>query len=58
MGIRIGDRIKFRVIVRDGKKTAIRVVTGFHLGDPEVRFWSCRNFIVRRREVLEVLRAS
>lgn len=53
--IRIGDRIKFRVTVRDGTKTAIRFVTGFFLGNPEVRFWGYRDFVVRRAEIIDVL---
>lgn len=53
--IRIGDRIKFRVAVRDGLKTATRFVTGFYLGNPEVRFWGYRDFVVRTSEVVEVL---
>lgn len=56
--IRVGDRIKFRVVVRDGLKTATRLVTGFYLGDPEVRFWGHRGFCVRRSEVIEIMPAT
>ena len=52
--IKLGDRIKFRVTVRDGTKTATRIVTGFHCGNPEVHFNTYRDFVVRLSEIIEV----
>jgi hypothetical protein len=52
--IRTGDRIKFRVTVRDGTKTASRFVTGFFQGEPTVRYWGYRDFVVRHDEIISV----
>lgn len=55
--IKIGDRIRFTAALREGNRTAVRVVTGFYNGSPEVRFNGYRDFIVRRAEISEVLPA-
>ena len=56
MNIEIGQRIKFRVTVRDGVKTATRIVNGFSSnGNPTVRFWTYPNFEVRPSEILECI---
>jgi hypothetical protein len=56
--IRVGDHIRFRAITRWSDKPATRKVVGIDLeGRPLVRFGGWDNFIVERREVLEVLPA-
>lgn len=58
----IGDRIKFRVCLRSGFKTATRKVNGFWVEKiggkrtPTVRFNGFESFIVKPSEVLEVIK--
>jgi hypothetical protein len=55
MNINIGDRIKFKVALRWGVKTATRKVLGFNpAGWPEVSFEGYKAFTVRPMEILEV----
>ena len=51
--IAIGDRIKFRVVCRDGQHTATRKVIGLFNGRFEVGFWTVKRFEIGRLEVLE-----
>lgn len=53
--LKIGDRITFVVITRNGRKRATRKVNGFWLGgQPTVRFDGCSEFIVRPDEIKAV----
>lgn len=51
---KIGDTIKFRVLVREGWKTATRKIVGEYRGDYEVRFRGYSHFVVHQNEVLEI----
>jgi hypothetical protein len=53
-GINKGDKVKFRVLTRDGHKTATRIVRVKFAEHVELRFWSLDNFIVRDYEIKEI----
>ncbi len=55
---RIGDRIKFRVTVREGTQIATRKVVGQYGDGYEVRFRGYATFIVHRHEVLTIYRPA
>jgi hypothetical protein len=64
MIIQIGDRITFRAATRWSGAKVTRVVNGFWQEDldrqssPTVRYGGWGNFIVYRREILEVIPAD
>ncbi len=54
MNIKVGDRITFRAITRHNSAKATRLVNGFLVEKPTVRFEGCGNFIVRLHEISEI----
>jgi hypothetical protein len=52
MNIKVGDRITFRAVTRWGAAKASRIVTGFYLGEPTVRYGGWSDFIVHWHEVI------
>lgn len=53
---KIGDYIKFRVLVREGFQTATRKVVGTWGADYEVRFRGYSRFIVHPQEVISIVK--
>ena len=52
----IGDRIKFRAVTRWSNQTLVRVVNGYWSnGFPTVRAHGCADFVVKPKEILEVI---
>jgi hypothetical protein len=52
--VKKSDRIKFKVVVREGTRTATRTVKGFYNGGYEVRFRGYDLFMVRFKEVIGI----
>lgn len=58
MRAQVGDRIKFRVLTRDGRESATRVVRKQLSDRYEVRFRGYGDFEVFDREVTEILQTT
>lgn len=56
--IRVGDRIKFKSATRSHCRKAWRIVNGFIYGRPTVRYHSCPEFMVRRKEITAMEQAG
>lgn len=55
--IRIGDHIRFRAACRWSDRAVVRKVSGFHCGQPTVRFGGYKDFVVRLDEISDVTNA-
>lgn len=54
--LKIGDRIRFRAVTSWSDKPAVRIVRGFDRNNrPLVRFGGWSEFIVERREILDII---
>ena len=54
INFKIGQKITFRSLTRDGNFKAQRIINGDFRGLPTVRFNGWSNFVIKEREIIEI----